>query len=758
MEDANSRSIVTAINSLGDKLIESMTYGRRGGSRRGGGGGGDPVTELEDELGPLVKQFKEIRAQTKKENDARQELIKKSKAYSIEVANARIALMELKKQVGANTAQYKEAAVELEHLEKAAERARERSGELGEGFKLLKSHSNRVSGEFLGLANSLLSTASVVGGFKKAFEEANYAMSKGASYDFGWQAAKMGMGAKDLIDMQTQFRQVALAHKTGVAGLTQEIADQQVSLRNYTGSMKDAAFLLGDVHDVSQSMGVGVGKISENAIPSLIDSFKTLQQNTGLTATEFGKLAKDLVNDEDIRSNLMRISEDQRESYALGMIKQTEYYTTLGYTTEQAAALTKQMAKMQAETPIERLKRGMKMRALGGVIGADSADTEEIARIDRLGMKATQEERIRKDQLTAKVASQHQAFMGQSFGHETIGSYVGEKLGLTDTLRAGNRDMMLGKNQAYAGIGADQSSFGKDFPATTQFFASAVDRFSSAIDSAIWMIGAGAAVMLGGRLIGAGATMAGAGTAVAGAGTAVSGAAAAAAAAALANPLGLALVTGMAATGLAAYMWRNEEELHAERMSNIEEQATEQKQTMTDPIATGIVDQTASLAALMEQNRHDKSELQDVNDMMNLSKIWGPGTVSTAAMSQAQEAGLNLDPKQLAQMHMDRSGGRKSYAESMDDVMEGRAQFSGSELTSLLDDQYTKKQQELKDNEQKEKDLKAKTKENIQYLNAEKGSPDVVKAIRDQTDVLKKAQEDATWRGWDEKMGLPDWI
>lgn len=341
-----------------------------------------------------------------------------------------------------------DAGIELDDLTTAAEAAgidisflQKESKVAGKGLKEFGEKTKEAGSSLWNWTKQMAATTSLAYAANQSLDNFSDALKSGAQYN-PFKAATMGMDVKSLTAMQTEFRRVGLAMTGGMEGFRNTIAEGQFSLLRYTGSMEGAAFALAGIHENARL--VGISNVEQAGMASmLIQQFKNLQEQTGITAEQFNQLTKRMVEDGGVQLSLMTMNEKQRKNYMRTIHSQNMYYTSLGYTIEQAENLTKTFIKMAGESPIERLKKSAKLQALGGALGMGT-EAAEAAAIRRKGRRASAEERARYDEIIATVSAKAQQMRGQGLGSEIMIDTLLQKVGLSDEMVAGNRDLIKG--------------------------------------------------------------------------------------------------------------------------------------------------------------------------------------------------------------------------------------------------------------------------------------------------------------------------
>jgi len=119
---------------------------------------------------------------------------------------------------------------------------------------------------------------------------------------------------------------------------------------------------------------------TQNDLANIGYSFKSLSKLTGMTGAQFNAHLSDILDDEMTRNKLRAASsEAERRSIIEGTARQLEMNVSLGMTVEQAKLEAKALNRLAGESPIDRIKKAARLRALGGAMGIEGG--EEAANI-----------------------------------------------------------------------------------------------------------------------------------------------------------------------------------------------------------------------------------------------------------------------------------------------------------------------------------------------------------------------------------------
>lgn len=375
---------------------------------------------------------------------------------------------------------------------------KEDNKEKEKGTDLQKSYNKTLDDSQKGLKNWALTfggTASITRGITKGLEDMQAAMRRGAALD-PLDAIRMGINAQDLVDIQSNYRRVALAMPGGVDGFTTALRGMQLELLERTGDMKTAAYLAADIREASQSIGLAFGDDTIKVADNLKDTFFQLQKTTGMAADKFGDLIKNLSEDNDVRYQMFRLNKQERLEQFNALTNMTAYYTQMGYLEDQAVELAKQFSKLTGKSPLERIREAAKIQAFGGSIGMGE-DAQTLARLHRKTNR-TGDEQLEYEKAREAIANKYMSGLGNE-ATELFFRTMGDKLGLHEMFAGATRQEVAGLGGT-AEAAASQERFTGALGVSSTIFARAVDTFQAAVHSAVGLLAGGALMnLLGAR-------------------------------------------------------------------------------------------------------------------------------------------------------------------------------------------------------------------------------------------------------------------
>lgn len=222
-------------------------------------------------------------------------------------------------------------------------------------------------------ARSLVTGTVAIKGFQHLVDEMRTSYRLGMKWDpvsDALNGIKMGMDPKEMMEFQAQFRRTSGALTGGMQQFNATVADNQTQMVQYTGSMKAAAVAMGNMYELSHSMGLNFGDVSGSA-NDLFSQFKKMNAATSLTIDQFGDLTKSLIDDGDIRSKLLTLQTQQRSVYIQSLLKQHDMLQAQGLTFEAAQKFVKFVENTSNKDPLERMKQGAQMMNVARMMGFD---------------------------------------------------------------------------------------------------------------------------------------------------------------------------------------------------------------------------------------------------------------------------------------------------------------------------------------------------------------------------------------------------
>jgi hypothetical protein len=283
----------------------------------------------------------------------------------------------------------------------------------------------------------LFSGASLISAVKEATEVYRKGLSTAGDnmlFSLGKQidAAKLGLTPKEYIEMNAASRQTILA-AGGASEQLKILNAQSAQLGEKFGTVGERTkFAQGQMDALALA---GIKPTMQNA-GLLNKSFDAMRKMSGMTTEQFNAMSHELATDSDIQIQLRAANMDERKQIMLGIHKRIEENRALGMTVEQAKAVSKTLAKLSGQGPVDRIKQAAKLRAMGSAMGISGSD--DAANIMIKGQRASDEEKKKlQDYLTRASNAMSESQTGSLQG-EIFASTLTDKLGLTQLVGPGS--------------------------------------------------------------------------------------------------------------------------------------------------------------------------------------------------------------------------------------------------------------------------------------------------------------------------------
>lgn len=290
-----------------------------------------------------------------------------------------------------------------------------------------------------------LATAAVPVGYlaKEAINAAGAAQKFGTEMSLA-DATMLGLTSEAFSELQGKIKQSTLA-MGGMSVTTNLLRSNSMSMVKLMGELGGGTQVAADFIQNLRMMGDSSIDMQKE-FDSEVKMAEKFRNNMGMTGDQFAALTRDLLQDSDIRFQLMKTKESERKQVLDGMRTRMLEFHAQGLNIEQMKAATKAMASLAAETPIERMKKAAKTQAMLGAVGM-GAQAGQAAQIMRKGQFATKEEQDRLAQIMATGSEKIMQTMGEGLGQEIYVSTMLAKTGL---------EPLFGKESALA-----QATLGK---------------------------------------------------------------------------------------------------------------------------------------------------------------------------------------------------------------------------------------------------------------------------------------------------------
>jgi hypothetical protein len=200
---------------------------------------------------------------------------------------------------------------------------------------------------------------------------AKMAAKFGGTIQWTTDSLKTGMSQKELIELQSSYRQSVMALGEGFEGHTKMLLRDQTALYSHIGSVDgvsraNAAFL-----DLSQTIG---GTTDKRSVLGLMDiqgaAFKRLNNTLGITIEQFTSYNEEMLLNAEAQAVFFKTDASNRGKYMEDLYAQfAKLTTTMGMTAEQAKRAQGAFQAIAGSTAKERLAKGAKMAAAASALG-----------------------------------------------------------------------------------------------------------------------------------------------------------------------------------------------------------------------------------------------------------------------------------------------------------------------------------------------------------------------------------------------------
>lgn len=335
------------------KMGGSAAGGFAGGGRAGGSGS---LKSQQDELGLLLKNLR--------------------KANGGLSAYEKYMYDSAKRQIKTIQDQIKAEEQNTDETKRNSDEKKKNSNAIDENSK----SQDKAKETIKDFTRSVINGTIAIKGFQHLVDEMRTSYKLGMKWDPVSDALagiKMGMNPKEMMEFQAQFRRTSGALAGGMQEFNNTVSANQTQMIQYTGSMKAAAVAMGNMYEISHSMGLNLSDVGDSA-DSLFAQFKKMNTATSLTIDQFSDLTKSLIDDSDIRSKLLTLQTQQRSMYVQSLLKQHDVLQAQGMTYEAAQKFVKYVENTSNKDPLERMKQGAQMMNISRMLGFDPKRAQRL--------------------------------------------------------------------------------------------------------------------------------------------------------------------------------------------------------------------------------------------------------------------------------------------------------------------------------------------------------------------------------------------
>lgn len=294
-----------------------------------------------------------------------------------------------------------------------------------ESTKSLMSSTNDSSKDSLmtNITGKLIRTFAVIKGVLstgKNLKEGLLAAGKfGVAFD-PVRAALTGLTLEELPELQGKLKQTSLS----IGGME---SVNRILKKSMDGTDKEFLLLAGGLPNATKALGAmtdNVRKMGDSTIDTskAVDDekelFKKLQSITGITVDTFNELTTELLNDVDVRNQLLRLDRSQRKAYIDNLRLSHISNSVKGLEIEQSKAMIKTLAEFSGQDPKERMKQIAKLRVFGGALGLNKESDTAARLLNKADGERTPEEQkelIRVLAVMQKTGMEARKNQGQEF-------------------------------------------------------------------------------------------------------------------------------------------------------------------------------------------------------------------------------------------------------------------------------------------------------------------------------------------------------
>lgn len=329
---------------------------------------------------------------------------------------------------------------ELNQMDKALDQVQHASLGVAEAFGQVALETDRYNKAQGKLKQGTLAVLAALGHLgKELYTGAMTAAKYGVEMELV-RSRRLGMESAELSELQGLYKQTALATggmdvwTNSLVNATDPTSAAGQDLILLAGGLKEATKAAAAATQNVVSFGQ---KLKPEELAALrdneINQAKRWNRATGMTIDQFNDMTSSLLQDNDIRANLMRMNEKERAAQFESIRARILENKQLGLSTEQAIAVTKTFQAMARESPIERLKKAAKMQAMAGAMGMGEQGAA-IAAFQRAGSRATPEQRKAAEEAGIKLADAYQSKLGEGMSSEIMYSQLAAATGTEELL------------------------------------------------------------------------------------------------------------------------------------------------------------------------------------------------------------------------------------------------------------------------------------------------------------------------------------
>ena len=299
--------------------------------------------------------------------------------------------------------------------------------------------------------------SAIIGLAEPIYEATKQAGKFGVSLD-PYTAALTGLTLHELPELQGKFKQTSLS-----IGGTAEM--NKVLLNSIEAADGKFVLLAGGLGNLSKSIFAMTDNVrsfgdtsvkTESAVLDELKMFDKFQNQMGMTTDQFNEMTSELIQDSDIREQLMKMDKSQRKSYIDNARLRMLEANAMGLTRDQALSAAKALATIQGQDPMDRIKEASKVLALGGALGMNK-EARQIFKTMIDGPRASSKALSESMENMAKITEKQHQLRGKDLGHEIA---IGRMSKDINFLQKGSPfgDFILGIQKRVSEVGLDQAA------------------------------------------------------------------------------------------------------------------------------------------------------------------------------------------------------------------------------------------------------------------------------------------------------------
>lgn len=310
--------------------------------------------------------------------------------------------------------------------------------ELSKGFATVGRAEARTSTSAVNLAKGLEFLGGVAVIAYEYLRQAAVAASEFGTAMTPLTATFLGMQPQQLAQLQAANRQALNQSNISIDTFDDRLRETAWSLKDFTGTLDKGAEVYAQSFANAHTLSSNTNQ-QNKFIEQQISAFKTFHNAYSMTADQFNQLNTTLLANNDVQTQLFKISESQRTSYFRGLQASFAAFKDLGLMDEAAQRATETLAAIGAQNPKERIKEAARLQAVGGALGFGS-QARELAALIRSGLRG-EGDKTRAAQLEAQINAAVSQRMQGGLNAELVTSALIEPL-----------DKLLGPQSAFGAL------------------------------------------------------------------------------------------------------------------------------------------------------------------------------------------------------------------------------------------------------------------------------------------------------------------